>query len=183
MFGEALNFKLVQVKRNKFNVLESYSHEYIFRFYRHNMKSCIKYIVSVKEYGGAFFTLDYYPKINLTPKKYSGESIQDLRYRMLTHQNSFGYIGGTILEIMQYLQENTGIKTWGFLAASLPDETTNYRNKRYRTYTTILGRTFIRYHAVFGNADKSAIFVIPNELVEIRDSIIKNYEQVFSETN
>lgn len=183
MFNESLAFKLVQIKSNKFNALESYSREFIFSFYRHNEKCCIKYIVSVKDYGNSFLTLDYYPKINLTPKQFSTDSIQDLRYRMLTKQNSFGYIGGTILEIMQYVYYQTGIHIWGFLAASLPDETTNYNNKRFNVYKEVLGRTFIQNHTVFGNKNKSAIFVIPNDKLVDKNSIIKNYEQVFSETN
>ena len=183
MFDTSLPYILVQIKSNKYNLHESYSKEFIFRFYSHNDKSCIKYVVSVKDYGQSFMTLDYYPKINLTPKPYSAESIQDLRYRMLTKQNSFGYIGGTILQIMYDLQKLTGINVWGFLAANLPEEKTNYNNKRFVIYKKILSRSYFQNHKVFGNKDNSAIFVIPNDQAGNKDLIISNYEKVFSETN
>ena len=183
MFNTTLPYSLIQTRSNKYNIYETYSKEFILRFYSHNNKSCIKYIVSVKEYGQSFMTLDYYPKIELTPKQLSGDSIQDLRYRMLTKQNSFGYIGGTILQIMSDLQDITGVNVWGFLAASLPQEKTNYNNKRFKIYKKILSRFYVRDHKVFGNKNNSAIFVIPNDQIRNKDLIISNYEQVFSETN
>lgn len=183
MFNTPLPYKLVQVKSNKYISTESYSNEMIFRFYRHNEKCCIKYIVSIKSYDNSFLTLDFYPKINLSPKRHYCDSIQDLRYRMLTGQNSFGYIGGTILDIMNYIQQQTNIRTWGFLAANLPNEFTNYNNKHFNVYKEVLRRTFIRHQTVFGNKDKSAIFVIPNNKLKNKDLITTNYEQIFSETN
>lgn len=183
MFNNPLPFKLVQVKSNKYCSTESFSDEMIFRFYRHNEKCCIKYIVSVKSYDHSFLTLDFYPKINLRPKQYSSNSPQNLRYRMLTRQNSFGYIGGTILSIMHYVQQQTSIRTWGFLAANLPNELTTYNNKRFNVYKEVLRRTFISQQTVYGNKDKSAIFVIPiNQLIN-KDLIAINYEKIFSETN
>lgn len=95
-----LGFKLVQIRRNKYNIRESFIQELIYKFYSHNSRCCIKYIVFVKEYDDGLLTMDYYPKIKLTPKINSRDSIQDLRYRMLTRQNSFGPLGGTILDIM-----------------------------------------------------------------------------------
>lgn len=183
MFNNPLPFKLVQVKSNKYRSTESHSDEMVFRFYRHNEKCCIKYIVSVKNYDHLLLTLDFYPKINLSLKGYSSNSTQGLRYRMLTRQNSFGYIGGTILNIMHYVQEQTNIYTWGFLAANLPNELTNYNNKRFNIYKEILRRTFIHQQTVFGNKDKSAIFVIPNNQLINKDLIATNYEKIFSETN
>ena len=164
-------------------MLESHSRELIFRFYRHNEKCCIKYIISIKDYGDSILTLDYYPKINLIPKSSSLDSVQDLRYRMLTRQNSFGYIGATLLEVMRYVEDQIGIHVWGFLAASLPEEKTNYNNKRFNIYKQVLSRTFIHRHTIFGDKFKSAIFVIPKIMLWNKDLIIKNYDQIFSETN
>ncbi|WP_293742048.1 hypothetical protein [uncultured Pedobacter sp.] len=183
MFEQSLPFFHVQTRKNKYRNDESFQKEFIFRFYRRNHKGLIKYIVSAKQYDDRFLTLDYYPKINLTPKPSSGGTVQDLRYRMLTRQNAFGYIGGTIMEIMLAIQEQTQIYTWGFLAANLPNETTNVNNKRYVVYTEVLRRSFKNKQRVLGNKDKSAIFVLPIELLEDKESIIKEYERLFSETN
>lgn len=183
MFDKSLEYRLVQIKRNRFHNLESYLQEYIFRFYRHNAKGRIKYIVSVKSYENGLLTLDYYPKINLTPKVNSMDDIQDLRYRMLTRQNSFGMIGGTILDIMVDISTRTGNDVWGFLAANLPNETANANNKRYRVYTEVLRRSFVHKFEVFGNKENSAIFVIPKAKVANLVTIIEQYEQIFSETN
>jgi hypothetical protein len=128
-------------------------------------------------------TLDYYPKINLTPKVNSFDDIHDLRYRVLTRQNSFGFIGGTILDIMTDVNQRTGNYVWGFLAANLPNETDNANNKRYHVYKDVLSRTFVRHYQVLGNRQNSAIFVIPKtRLAEVKE-IIEAYEQIFSETN
>lgn len=183
MFNRPLPYLLIQTKLNKYTTSESYSKERIYRFYSHNRKSCIKYIVSIKEYGQSCMTLDFYPKINLTPKPFSANTIQDLRYRILTKQNSFGYIGATILKIMFDLQKLTKIYVWGFLAASLPNERTNYNNKRFHVYKEILSRFYINSHSIFDNKHNSSIFIIPNEHIEHKDLIIRNYEQIFTETN
>ena len=102
---------------------------------------------------------------------------------MLTKQNSFGLIGGTILDIMEEIQALTGINTWGCLGASLPTEISNVNTKRYKSYKNILSRTFIKNHKVFGETKHSAIFVIPNTRLEEKIEIVKQYEQIFSETN
>lgn len=183
MFDASLPFVHVQTKRNKYQNIESFDLEHIFKFYRQKGLRLIKYVVSIKEYQGKYLTLDYYPKINLTPKLYSGENMQDLRYRMLTRQNSFGYIGGTIMEIMLLVQKRSGIYTWGFLAANLPEETTNVNNKRYNVYTEVLRRSFKNNQKVLGNRSKSAIFVLPNEELPNQKQIIAEYEKLFSETN
>ncbi|WP_069657758.1 hypothetical protein [Arcticibacter eurypsychrophilus] len=183
MFDTSLEYKLVQIKRNRFIDKESYLKEYIYRFYRHNSKCCIKYIVSVKTYENGLMTLDYYPKLNLTPKFNSLYDIQDLRYRMLTRQNSFGVIGGTILDIMLEVNNQTGNNVWGFLAANLPDETLNSNNKRYQVYKEVLRRTFIHHFEVFGNKENSAIFMIPKAKALDVVKIIEQYEQIFSEIN
>lgn len=183
MFDQSLEYKLVQICKNKYNTRETFTREHIYKFYRHNDRCCIKYVVSIKEYKNELLTLDYYPKINLTPKAISLDDIQDLRYRMLTKQNSFGIIGGTILDIMQEIENTTGLTIWGFLAASLISETINANNKRYIVYKEVLSRTFRTRHRVFGNRDNSAIFVIPIvKLAEIQ-RIIEDYEYIFSETN
>lgn len=132
MFDQPLDYILVHIKKNAYKTIESFNREFIFKFYRHNYKCCIKYIVSVKEYNSQYLTLDFYPKINLTPKKMSAHTLQDLRYRLLTRQNSFGHIGATMLRIIQDVQKRTKINTWGFLASNLPNEMTNYNNKRFR---------------------------------------------------
>ena len=67
MFKDHLPYSLVHVRHNELNARESHSAEYIFRFHRHNVKSCIKYIMVIKDYGTAFLTFDFYPKINFTP--------------------------------------------------------------------------------------------------------------------
>jgi hypothetical protein len=183
MFDQTLEYSLVQVRKNKFPALETFVLEYVFKFYRHNERACIKYIVSVKTYVNGLMTLDYYPKINLTPKINSLDDIHDLRYRMLTKQNSFGIIGGTILEIMLDVTKRSGNNIWGFLAANLPDESVNANNKRYQVYKEVLRRTFVHQYQVFGNNENSAIFVIPKaRLAEVKE-IIEAYEQIFSETN
>ena len=183
MFNEPLPFSLVQIKLNKFDKTESYTRVFIFKFYRHNHRCCMKYIVLIKEYNSEYLTLDFYPKINLTTKRFSSDSLQDLRYRMLTRQNSIGYIGATLLKIMRKVQTYTGINIWGFLAASLPDETTNYNNKRFQLYNQILARTYNINYTVFGIKDKCVIIVIPNNQLAFKSSIGKNYEKIFSETN
>jgi len=183
MFNESEPYKLVQVRKNKYSVHETFEREFIYRFYRHNDRSCIKYVVSVKTYSGGLLTLDYYPKINLTPKFNSMDDIQDLRYRVLTRQNSFGVIGGTILDIMADITAATHYQNWGFLAASLPNETKNSNNKRYKVYREILKRTFYKRHNVYGNKENSAIFVIKQSNDEEAKKIIKRYEQIFAETN
>ena len=183
MFDQSLQYILVQTKRNRYTERESFVQEYIYKFYRHNQKACIKYIVSVKTYSGGLLTLDYYPKINLTPKINSLENIQDLRYRLLTRQNSFGIIGGTILDIMEDVTVRTGFQIWGFLSANLPNETQNANNKRYKVYREVLKRTFYRQYNVYGNKENSAIFVIKESNDEDVKKIIKRYEEIFSETN
>jgi len=111
VFDKSLAFSLAQVRKNKFRTSETYSREFIYKFYRHNHRCCIKYVVSIKEYHNEFLTLDYYPKINLTPKQNSLDNIQDLRYRMMTKQNAFESIGGTILDIMLDIQKITSLDT------------------------------------------------------------------------
>jgi len=176
-------FQLVQIKKNRYRYNESHLREFIFKFYRHNNKCCIKYVVSVKEYEHHLLTLDYYPKINLTPKMQSRDDIQDLRYRLLTKQNSFGYIGGTIMDIMILVQEISGSDTWGFLAANLVYENYNDNNKRYQVYTKVLSRSFLKDYTVFGNRKNSVKFVLPRSRENERTFIIKRYEGIFAETN
>ena len=183
MFDQSLVYKLIQIRRNRYPVRESFLQEFIYKFYRHNERCCIKYIVSVKTYPEGLLTLDYYPKINLTPKKNSMDHIQDLRYRMMTKQNSFGFIGGTILDIMLDIRSYTDADTWGFLAASLVNETSNENNKRYQVYTEVLRRTFINDYEVFGNKENSAIFVIPTNRVANKEQVLERYEKIFAETN
>lgn len=183
MFDQPLKYTLVQINKNRYKAKESFNREFLFKFYRHNYKCCIKYVVSVKEYDNKYLTLDFYPKIDLTPKHVSIDSLQDLRYRLLTKQNSFGFIGATILRIIQDIQNRTNIQNWGFLAASLPQETSNYNNKRFGVYVAILRRTITRNHFVFGSRNKSAIFVVPIKSLNNKELIVKRYEQIFSEAN
>lgn len=183
MFNSSLKYVLVQVKKNKHINRESFFEEYIYKFYRHNQRCCIKYIASVKTYPNGLLTLDYYPKINLTPKLGTNNNMQDLRYRMMTRQNSFGIIGGTILDIMIDVQKRSRYSIWGFLAASLPNEQSNENNRRYQVYIKILSRTFIHKFVVFGNRRNSIIFVMPKNKVTDKEEIIKHYEHIFSETN
>lgn len=183
MFDSSLDFKLVQVRKNKYAVLETYEREFIFRFYRHTTKCCIKYIASIKLYEKGLLTLDYYPKINLTPKRNSLDNIQDLRYRMLTKQNAFGSIGGTIMEIMLYIGTHFGMDIWGFLAANLIYEKSNENNRRYQVYKEILRRSFQNNYIVLGNRKNSAIFVIPTRKEKETREIVKRYESIFTETN
>ncbi|KHJ37002.1 hypothetical protein PBAC_28470 [Pedobacter glucosidilyticus] len=183
MFDSNLGYQLVQIRNNKYHTHESYLKEFIYKFYSHNSRCCIKYIVSIKEYPQKLLTLDYYPKVKLTPKINSRDSIQDLRYRMLTKQNSFGNIGGTILDIMVDLRQRFDIHTWGFIAANLIYETSNENNKRYKTYKEILRRSFKDKYTVFGNKKNSAIFVVPIEREKEHIKIVKHYERIFAETN
>ncbi len=183
MFNDSVPYKLVQVRKNRYPEHETFEHEFIYRFYRHNERSCIKYVVSSKTYVGGLLTLDYYPKINLTPKVNSVDNIQDLRYRALTRQNSFGVIGGTLLDIMSEITVITGYQNWGFLAANLPNEIRNSNNKRYKVYRKILTRTFYERHNVYGSKKNSAIFVIKGMDDEDAKKIIKRYEEIFAETN
>lgn len=183
MFDSSLPYHLVQIRKNKFVTSETYIREYIFKFHLHNTKGCIKYIASIKEYPEGLLTMDYYPKISLTPKVYSLDSIQDLRYRMLTKQNSFGRIGGTLMDIMVMFQNRYNLRIWGFLAANLIQEDSNDNNKRYKTYSEILRRSFQDDYKVFGNQKNSVIFVIPKTLSKSTEGIIKRYEEVFAETN
>ncbi len=178
-----LPYKLVQVRSNRFNNSESFLNEFIYKFHRHTERCCIKYIVSLKEYNEGLLTVDYYPKLNFTPRKLSLSSIQDLRYRHLTRQNSLGLIGGTILDIMVEVQDLTRKSTWGCLGASLPTEETNENTKRFRAYKNILSRSFQKKQKVFGETKHSAIFVIPVERLHEKELIVEMYEQIFSETN
>lgn len=183
MFDTTLPYKLIQIRKNKFVNSESFLREYIFKFHLHNKKSCIKYIVSVKEYAEGLLTMDYYPKISLTPKVSTQDTAQDLRYRMLTKQNSFGKIGGTLMDIMVMFQNNHNLRIWGFLAANLIREESNDNNKRYRTYIEILRRSFQNNYRIFGNRKNSVIFVIPNIFNKSIKEIVKRYEDIFAETN
>ena len=83
MFDTVLPYRLVQVKRNRFPLVESYLKEFIYTFYRQNRKACIKYVVSVKTHEGGLMTLDFYPKAEVA-KAYALN--QDIRYRLLTKQ-------------------------------------------------------------------------------------------------
>lgn len=183
MFDQTLDYKFVQERANKYFIRESFITEFIYKFYRHNKRSCIKYIVSVKTYSNGLLTLDYYPKVNLTPKQNSTDDIQDLRYRLLTKQNSFGIIGGTILDIMLDVQVRTDLNILGFLAANLITEYSNANNRRYQVYKEILSRTFIYQYDIFGNKENSVIFVIPKSKTIEKESIIEQYEKIFSEIN
>jgi len=183
MFDSSLGFQLIQIRRNKYNIHESFIKELIYKFYSHNSRCCIKYIVSVKEYPNRLLTLDYYPKIKLTPKINSADSIQDLRYRTLTKQNAFSSIGGTILDIMVDVRQRFNIDTWGFVAANLLYETNNENNKRYQISKEILRRSFKERYTVFGNRRNSVIFVIPVEREKEHIKIVKSYEKIFAETN
>ncbi len=183
MFDSSIPYKLVQIRPNKFVTNETYLREYIFKFFLHNHRGCIKYIVSVKEYPEGLLTMDYYPKISLTPRVYVLETVQDLRYRCLTKQNSFGKIGGTLMDIMVMFQNKYNLRIWGFLAANLIHETSNDNNKRYKTYSEILRRSFQNDYNVFGNQKNSVIFVIPNIFNKSTKDIVKRYEDIFAETN
>jgi len=180
MFDTVLPYRLVQVKRNRFPLVESYLKEFIYTFYRQNRKACIKYVVSVKTYEGGLMTLDFYPKAGVAK---TNALNQDIRYRLLTKQNAFGAIGGTILDIMTDVTSRTGNETWGFLAATLQQEMSDVNNKRSRVYLEILRRTFTDTLQVFVNKENSTIFVIPNENIGIANKIIKRYEHIFTETN
>lgn len=183
MFDSSLSFKLVQIRRNKHYFSESFNTEFVFKFHCHNVRGCIKYVVTIKSYEDGLLTLDYYPKINLTPKSSSLDNIQDLRYRMLTRQNSFGVIGGTIMEIMLYIKRYYQLDTWGFLAANLVYENSNENNRRYQVYKEVLRRSFQDVYSVFGNRKNSAIFVIPIARRKKQRAIVKRYESIFAETN
>ena len=180
MFNTVLPYRLVQVKRNRFPLVESYLKEFIYTFYSQNRKACIKYVVSVKTYEGGLMTLDFYPKAGVAK---TNALNQDIRYRLLTKQNAFGAIGGTILNIMDDMTARTGNTVWGFLAANLPDEMTNINNKRAKVYLEILRRTFTRKAQVFANKTNSTIFVVPSEIAGNIDNIMIQYEQIFTETN
>lgn len=108
MFNKSLEYKLVQIRKNRFPKVESFIQEYIYRF------------------------------------------------------------------------ENA---SWGFLAANLPNETVNTNNKRFRMYTEVLRRTFIRQFDVYVNKQNSVIFVIHKAKATEKQNIIEQYEQIFSEIN
>lgn len=177
MFDQTLDYKFVQKRSNKYFIRESFITELTYKFYRHNTRSCIKYIVSVKTYSDGLLTLDYYPKINLTAKQNSKDDIQDLRYRLLTKQNSFGIIGGTILDIMLDVQVRTNFNIWGLLAANLITEYSNANNRRYQVYKEILSRTFVYEYDIFGNKENSAIFVIPKFKRKKKKKLLNNMKK------
>jgi hypothetical protein len=143
----------------------------------------LKYIALIKTYKNGLLTLDFYPKISLTPKIKDPDNVRDLRYRMLTKQNAWGHIGATILDIMLDVSQRTEDSSWGFLAANLPDEKINSNNKRFRIYTEVLRRTFTQKFDVYVNKRNSAIFVIPKGKAAERQDIIERYEHIFSEIN
>lgn len=183
MFDKSLEYKLVQIRKIRFPKVESFIQEYIYRFYSHNAKGRLKYIVSIKTYKNGLLTLDFYPKINLTPRINSLDNVRDLRYMMLTRQNAFGPIGATILDIMVEVGKRVENSSWGFLAANLPNETVNTNNKRFKIYTEVLRRTFMHHFDVYVNKQNSVIFVIHKAKAAEKQNIIDQYEQIFSEIN
>lgn len=87
------------------------------------------------------------------------------------------------MDIMVMFQNKYNLRIWGFLAANLIHETSNDNNKRYKTYSEILRRSFQNDYNVFGNQKNSVIFVIPNIFNKSTKDIVKRYEDIFAETN
>lgn len=130
-------------------------------------------MVKIKSYPGHLLTLDFYRKI----KSHN-------RYKLLSSDFKFGYVGATVLDIMKDVQTKSGANTFGMIAASLLEEGANSANKRYIVYTNILRRKVdATKYKVFGAERNSIIFVVPIERVKDRDSIFSSYEKIFSETN
>lgn len=88
MFDKSLEYRLVQIRGNRFSGRESFIQEYIYRFYSHNVKGRLKYIATIKSYRNGLLTLDFYPKVNLTPKSEALNDVRDLFNVYVNKQNS-----------------------------------------------------------------------------------------------
>lgn len=182
MFDHAFPFRLAQIKKNKYFLVESYLREYIYVFHSKNNISCIKYIVSIKEYPGEYLKVDFYPKLAITGRiNEKAVDVREIRFRMLTNQNLFSKIAATVMDIMVDVQKLSNCFTWGMIASSLAGETDS-NNKRFRRYVRILKRNFFLTQKVYEDVPNSSIFVIPLVRTNNLKEIVEDYGEIFAET-
>ena len=155
--------------------------EDIYKFFVASPSSRRKYLVEIRRYPASLYTADFYAKTPGSPD----------RYRLRTNQFVLGAIGGTVLDILARVLRDDPAACFGFLAAALPEETSDRMTKRFRVYSRMLQRRvalpepndFARVRLLADEAS-SAIFVVPSHLFHQPDElarIVTRYQEIFRE--
>lgn len=174
MFNTVLPYRLVQRNRNYAPARASWRFEWIYKFFMHSPSSRRKYLVEVREYPGHLYTVDFYAKVHDVN-----------RYRLRTHQQAAGKLGGTVLAIMAEVLRHDPQACFGFIAAAMLDEMSDVSTKRFRMYKQMLEQKINpqRYN-VITIPEQSRIFVVPMYKAQnllVRQETISRYEGIFRE--
>jgi len=175
LFNTVLSYRRVQRNRNYTAGRESWSYADIYKFFVHTATSRRKYLVEVHAYADHLYTVDFYAKVDNVN-----------RYRLRTNQQAAGKLGGTVLAIMAGILREDPAACFGFIAAALLTETSDYRTKRFKLYTRMLElKINLLRHTVLTKPEASSIFVLPSAVAlnePLKQRIIRRYESIFSET-
>lgn len=187
MFDKPLPFRFVQRNRNKFGDFDrqrdpekSYSYEYVYKFFISNSMCRRKIIVQIKQYGDATFKVDFYATTSNKESKTRNESLS--AYRYLTKVGRANRVAGTILAIIGDMRKQFPDMNFGFQAATLLDEGTDDRNKRYQVYITMMQLVTGAHNSswqAFGYAKNSYIFVLQKRFLNRKTEIIADYGHIF----
>lgn len=174
MFNTILPYRLVQRNRNHTEGRASWLSESIYKFFMHSPSSRRKYLVEVREYPDHLYTVDFYAKIKSV-----------YRYRLRTNQHAAGKLGGTVLAIIAQTIQTDPQACFGFIAATMLDETTDVSTRRFQLYTKMLElKTNPTRYKVLALSENSSIFVIPLALARQPGQLqllIDRYDRIFRE--
>lgn len=182
MFDRRYPFHLVQ--RNwppRVGPRKSWLWEAIYKFFVASPSSRRKYVVEIRRFPGHLYTADFYAKTPGSPD----------RYRLRTNQFAMGGIGGTVLALLAEVLHTDPEACFGFLAAALPDETSDHQTKRFRVYQRMLSRQIaqpepnpFRGVELLVDEHASAMFLLPTEISNQPNEparIITRYQEIFRE--
>ncbi len=174
MFNTVLPYRLVQRNRNP-GGRESWVYEDIYKFFVHSPSSRRKYLVEVHAYPDHLYTVDFYAKVHDVN-----------RYRLRTNQRAMGRLGGTMLDILAGIVRADPQARFGFLAAAMVHETSDFKTKRFKIYVKMFElKLDPARHRVVVRSESSSIFVMPVAVAakaSLQEAIIRRYERIFAET-
>ena len=180
MFDSKTNFTYVHCQRKKLDHPLAIE-KHIYKFFIQDYRGKMKYIVHIFLFENDLLRIDFYPKI-----------ASDQKYRLLTNQFKFGMIGGTVLDIMLDIQNKINCNTFGIIGAETISEELDFKRgnrklneptRRFIVYKDILSRKLDpKKYTVFANSENSTIFVIPNNRISQKETIILEYGKIFEQS-
>ena len=175
MFNTIRPYRFVQRNRNFTGGRESWSFEDIYKFFIHSPDSQRKYLVEVHAYTDHLYTVDFYAKV-----------LDVNRYLLHTNQYAAGKLGATVLDVIARIIGHDSRPCFGFIAAAMPDETSDESTKRFNLYTRMLElKVDARRRYITINPEDSSLFMLLKALAanqSLKQDIIERYESVFRET-